>query len=349
MQYNLYTQHINKRKQAKKPRENDRMKPLYADSLGFLGFPGKPVVVPDGLKLDLVHMTAAPPWCKTMDETIAAIYAFEEQITRCPQLQIVTKGAEIEPAIAAGKTAVVLGLQHTPEDASHITWPKKLRSTGVRVMALAYQKKCNFGSGWVNADLPLGLHGVDMIHAMKATDLILDVSHASHASAREAVRYAKTLTLPIMASHGGCYRRFPHMRNLPDDVLRDIAKLGGVIGIFTLTFCLDAENNTLQPFARHLRHALEVCGKDAVCVGGDGPYTPPIPESEIRTEYERVSGELNTNDIYNARFPDHPLECFFPNRMEVLQIAMHLYGVPETVIPKVLGGNLLSFFKHALV
>ncbi len=321
-------------------------RPFYADALGFLGFPGKPIVVPAGLELDLVHMTAAPPWCRNMDETLAAIEKFKEQIAACPQLQIVTNGAEIQPVVDAGKTAVVLGLQHTPEDAS-FDWPKKLRAAGIRVLALAYQRKGRFGSGWANAELPLTLHGIDILNGMKDERLILDVSHAGHATAREALLYAKTFAIPVMASHGGCYRAFPHMRNLPDDVLRSVAELGGIVGIFTITFCLNAENNTLLPFVLHLRHAIGVCGESSVCVGGDGPYVAPITEATIHAEYDRLSGKLSSN-VYNASFPDHPLECFAPNRMQVVETATETYGIQPGAIPGVLGKNLRLFFERAL-
>ena len=56
--------------------------------------------------------------------------------------------------------------------------------------------------------------------------MMVDISHASDACVREALRLS---TAPIIASHSGARAVLDHPRNLPDDLLRAIAAGGGVV------------------------------------------------------------------------------------------------------------------------
>ncbi len=56
--------------------------------------------------------------------------------------------------------------------------------------------------------------------------MMIDVSHASDACVRAALKFSKA---PIIASHSGARALIDNPRNLPDDLLRAIATNGGVI------------------------------------------------------------------------------------------------------------------------
>lgn len=56
--------------------------------------------------------------------------------------------------------------------------------------------------------------------------MMVDVSHASDACVRAALKFSKA---PIIASHSGARALIDNPRNLPDDLLRAIATNGGVI------------------------------------------------------------------------------------------------------------------------
>ena len=63
---------------------------FYGDSLGFLGGRGGPITVEKELKLDLVHLTAVPPWVDTMEETLKEIEKFKKMILSQPRLRLIT-------------------------------------------------------------------------------------------------------------------------------------------------------------------------------------------------------------------------------------------------------------------
>lgn len=333
--------------------------PFYADALGFLGFPGKPVVVPKALKLNLVHMTAAPPWLKTMGETIVAHRAFRRQLEEHEQLQVVTTKEELGSAVADKKTAVVLGLQNLPDD----TTPEdihRLKQDGVSIVALAYQNENEFGSGWVNAGVGLTAAGADILKACTEARMIVDLSHAGHHMARGILatlavfaaskKYEQFPAFNVLASHGGCYAVYPHMRNLPDDVLKVIAGFGGIVGIYTLTFGLDALDDGPEPFVRHLRRAIDICGENAVVLGSDGPYVKLDSREQVIENFKELSAKLDPANIYNARCPDQPWYLYSPVRMEMLEsyLTFPKEKIPAPIVKKVMGDNLLAFFRRVL-
>ena len=334
-------------------------KPFYADGLGFFGFSSDPLVVPDGLKLDLVHMTAAPPWLKTMKETIAAHRAFRAQLEAHPQLQVVTTKDELESAIADEKTAVILGLQNLPDDTTKEDI-HGLKKDGVSIVALAYQDENEFGSGWMNAGIDLKSEGLKILKACTEANMVVDLSHAGHHTARGILatldilaasgKYEHNPAFHVLASHGGCYSVYPHMRNLPDDVLKGVAQMSGVVGIYTLTFGLDALDNSLEPFVRHLRRAIEICGENAIVLGTDGIYVELESQKEVVENFKELMARLGPSNIYNARCPDQPWYLYTPVRMELLESYLTFTNrtIPAHLVKKVMGDNLLAFFRRAL-
>ena len=313
-----------------------KRRPFCADAQAFLGFPGELPRVEEGLQLDLALVTCAPPigpCAENSDKTIAECQAFaallEEQGAK-----IVTQAEELEHEDARHK--MIFGLQNLPDDASpdvlHV-----LYAAGVRVLALAYDKANRWGSGCLNLDIGLTEAGREAIRHMNGIGFILDLSHAGHRMAREALELIdrENLTIPVMASHGGCYSVYPHFRNLPDDVLIGIAKRGGVVGISHLTFILHRTDNSLGAFWEHLSYATMICGRDHVAVGSDAPHVDYTPEQE-KELFEKMRGMIDPNGTWGARSPSY-IPMGGHSRLGFL-------GCTEGV----LGLNLLNFFKRSL-
>ena len=107
---------------------------------------------------------------------------------------------------------------------------------GVSSMTLTH----NVSHGWADAAAgQVRWHGLNdlgrkVVAEMNALGMVIDVSHVSDETFWDVIETTKD---PIIFSHSGCRAINPHRRNVSDDMLRALAKNGGVIGIvFELNF-----------------------------------------------------------------------------------------------------------------
>lgn len=85
--------------------------------------------------------------------------------------------------------------------------------------------------------------GKDVIKEMNRLGIIVDISHVSDDSFYDALKYSKT---PIVATHSCCRALCNHPRNLSDQMIKDLAKGGGVIQINFYPAFLDESFGTKQ-------------------------------------------------------------------------------------------------------
>ena len=151
--------------------------------------------------------------------------------------------------------------------------------------------------------------------------MIVDVAHLSDAGIRDVLQYS---TRPFAASHSNARACCPHVRNLPDDLLRAMGEKGCLIG---LNFCpafLDegADRHHLTSrvtdMARHARYIMDLAGEDALALGSD---------------FDGIGGEL---EIAGAQD--------MPRLAEGLCKA----GLTETQVEKIFWGNAARFFAENL-
>lgn len=322
---------------------------FFSDAMGSLGNKWGPIVVEGGLKLNLVHVTAVPPWINTIEETLAEIEKFKKMILNQPNLKLVLNQKDLSLAVADGKLAVVLGMKNTPIDILNEGAISKLRKAGISIISPCHDKQNDLGSGWLNTDIELTRWGKFFLKRCAEKGIIVDLSTCGHKMARDIISYAtsyKKDEIKLMVSNVGCYSQYHHIRNLPDDVLKPMAELGGIVGITTRTFTNDERDNSIFPFKSHLSHAINLCGADLVCVGSDDVYiTRNVEESQ--KQFKGMSIKLDPIDTQGTRFPDNPIAVMGPDMLEKL-FKFCLPYFPVGISEKIFGGNLLDFFKRAL-
>lgn len=319
----------------------------YADFLAFLAPEGKPPIADPELTpelLSLAHLTSAPPWINTMEEVLKYHRQYRQILESQQKIKIVETAKDLPDD---SKIKVVLGLQNPPRNADL----NLLFKEGVRITAIAYEGKNQYGSGFANPLMGLKRKkGRRFISLCLESRLILDLSHASYVTTNDILSFVQNenLMVPIIASHSGCLNKYNHPRNISTDALNTIADRGGVVGIPTLTFILHRERNDLNPFFYHLHAAIKICGEDSVVIGGDGPYcTQDIGEWE--RHIGKLSKKLDTLGKFKPRFPHHPFALNTPRRMEVLEEEMKKRKwLPSSVQEKILGKNLYKFLERNL-
>jgi len=220
-----------------------------------------------------------------------------------------TTAAEIERARGAGKIAALIGIEggHAIEDSPRLL--RQFFNLGVRYMTLTHSNTNAWaGSSGDDPGKTQGLTplGRDIVREMNRLGMIVDLSHVSEATMKDALEATKA---PVMFSHSGVRAVNDHPRNVPDAILPLVKANRGVVMI---TFVPDfvsrarmewsaargaetARTNalyvgqperakaamaawdkanpqpavTLATVADHVDHVAKVCGVDCVGIGGD--------------------------------------------------------------------------------
>lgn len=283
------------------------------------------------------HCTTVPPFVGSMVGVIAE-HAWFVNALRRNNVAIANSRKDILP----GRVALC-GLQNPPQDAN----VGALRKLGILFLTLAYQGETVFGGGFASS-APLLPYGIRLIQEMGREGMILDLSHANHRTAREALEHIKLYGGPkVCVTHSGCHAVYDHPRNLPDDVLLRVVELGGVVGIPVLGFMLDAADDSLGGFYRHLNHAIELLGEDHVVIGSDDVYQYLGPD-EDRKLFELMKAKIDPNGDFRSRYPSHPDELNCPDKLCQLRLRLEIAGFDARLIEKVIGGNLIRFLEESL-
>ncbi|HVE69763.1 MAG TPA: dipeptidase [Thermoanaerobaculia bacterium] len=142
-------------------------------------------------------------------------------------LSLCTDSAGIRTAKRDGKLAVMIGVEggHAIEDSLDVL--RELYDSGARYMTLTHVNTNNWCDSSGDAPRHGGLtdFGRDVVRTMNDLGMIVDVSHISDAAFAHVLETTRT---PVVATHSSCRALCRHPRNMTDDMLRALAKNGGV-------------------------------------------------------------------------------------------------------------------------
>ncbi len=129
-----------------------------------------------------------------------------------------------------GKVAALMGMEggHGIED--NLAALRMFHRLGVRYMTLTHSNTNNWADSSTDTPRWHGLNelGKNVVREMNRIGMIVDLSHVSDETFYAALQVT---TKPVILSHSSCRALDNHPRNATDDMLRALAKNGGVVGI----------------------------------------------------------------------------------------------------------------------
>ncbi len=166
---------------------------------------------------------------KRADDQIAAVRALAEQH---PETWVLaTSAADIRRAVSEGKIAALMGLEGGYAIDERLENVKRYYDLGVRYMSPAWSVSTSWaGSSGDDVGATRGLNqfGRDVVREMNRLGMMIDVSHVSDPTFWDIVQ---TSTAPVVATHSACRAIADVPRNLTDDMIRALAKTGGVVNV----------------------------------------------------------------------------------------------------------------------
>ena len=232
--------------------------------------------------------------------------------------------ADIERAHKKGKIAALMGLEggHAIEDS-----PRLLRDyyrLGIRYMTLTHTNTNSWADSSGDIDKPGVRHhngltpfGKDIVREMNRLGMMVDISHVADKTFYDAL---ETSTAPLIASHSASRAVTDVPRNMTDDMIRALAKKGGVIQVNFYCNFISREHPpqkaTLADVVAHIDHIREIAGIDAIGLGTDFDGIECAPEG--------------LDDV--SKFPN-------------LTRALLEHGYSANDIKKIYGGNTLRLMR----
>ncbi|MFI3296627.1 MAG: membrane dipeptidase [bacterium] len=110
--------------------------------------------------------------------------------------------------------------------------------------------------------------GLKVIDRMNALGVMVDISHSSDNSMRQAIEYSKA---PVVATHSSVRSIASHPRNLSDDLIKLLASKGGVMQICLYNYFLSNDGRAVDIYTAcdHIDYVKNLVGVEYVGVGSD--------------------------------------------------------------------------------
>lgn len=172
-----------------------------------------------------------------------------------------------------------------------------------------------------------GKHLLDFLHDKQ---IAVDLSHASDTLAWDILSYIsiRQLHIPVLASHSNVRSVAAMARNLPDELLQEIAKRGGVIGV---NFVRPFVGTVVQEgFVAQLEALLKLVGEDHIGFGADFFFDGDYPK-HLLAQYP--------DGWY---FPEYADSSSYGRLMEVWRAKL---GLSEAVLEKIAYRNVFRFIS----
>ena len=166
---------------------------------------------------------------KRADDQIATVRALAE---KHPETWLLATSAEgIRRAARDGKIAALMGLEGGYAIDERLENVQRYYDLGVRYMSPAWSVSTSWaGSSGDDVGRTRGLNefGKSVVREMNRLGMMVDVSHVSDPTFWDIVNSS---TAPVIATHSACRAIADVPRNLTDDMIRALAKTGGVVNV----------------------------------------------------------------------------------------------------------------------
>ncbi len=172
------------------------------------------------------------------------------------QIAIARTKTELDRILAAGKIAAIGKIEGSHSLGGHLRAVKAYKQLGVSILGLTWHNTnaladaCCDQAKWGG----LSAFGARVVREANRWGVIIDTAHASDAAALAA---AAVSTKPIICSHTAVRALTAHRRNVSDEVIRAIARTGGVVHIAAINYLLSAAwSAAIDTF--HAAHTTEL-------------------------------------------------------------------------------------------
>jgi membrane dipeptidase len=168
---------------------------------------------------------------EAVKKALDQIDAVRETVRSHPNdLVLASTAADVRAAKKQNKIAALMGVEGGHMMGNDLAVLRTFAALGVRYMTLTHMEN----NEWADSSTAKPEHngltdfGKDVVREMNRLGIIVDISHVSDRTFYDVLATTKA---PVFASHSSCRSICNAARNMTDDMIRNLAKNGGVIQI----------------------------------------------------------------------------------------------------------------------
>lgn len=139
-------------------------------------------------------------------------------------------------------------------------------------ISLTWNFENRFGGG-AKTNVGLKEDGKVLLEYLQGKNIAIDLSHTSDQLAYDILKY----DVPIIASHSNCRKICNVPRNLPDELIQEIIKREGIIGVNIIRYFV---GDRIEDFAKHVSHIIDLGGENHLALGCDFFYEKDLGKTQ---------------------------------------------------------------------
>jgi membrane dipeptidase len=289
--------------------------------------------------------------------TLEQIELVQRMLKRYPHtFEMASTADDIERIYGQGKIASMIGIEggHCIEDS--LANLRRLYDLGARYMTLTHSDTLAWADSATDDARHGGLapFGEEVVREMNRLGMLVDLSHVSAETMHDAIRVSRA---PVIFSHSSAFAIAPHPRNVPDDVLRQLPKHGGVVMVnfFSGFVVRDAAEKMRSMFAvrRKLREQYPD-DKEYEAAVARWRRENPIPRGTVQDVVDHIDHIVKTAGIDHVGIgSDFDGVTSLPRQLEDVSYYPYITqellnrGYKPDQIRQIMGGNVLRVLRAA--
>jgi membrane dipeptidase len=176
-----------------------------------------------------VYVSADLPGPEQVKRTLEQIDLVHQLALRYPRdFALARTAAEVRAAYRAGRIASLIGVEGGGQIDESLSVLRAYHDLGAGYLTLTHFKTI----GWADSATDTPVHGgltpfgKMVVRELNRLGMLVDLSHVSEGVMKDAIAQSRA---PVIFSHSSARALCDHTRNVSDDVLRLVARNGGIV------------------------------------------------------------------------------------------------------------------------
>jgi len=296
-------------------------------------------------ELDAVHVTIV--YHEDYDELLKRVDEWNAYFKDNSDLIFHGKSyKDIEKAKEQKKTAIFFGFQNCSPIEDDINLIEKVHHLGCKFMQLTYNNQSLLATGcYEKFDSGVTNFGKEVIKEMNRVGIVIDMSHSAEKSTFDAIEISEK---PIAITHANPLFWHKAIRNKSNDLLKTLAKSGGMIGLSLYPHHLKGGTNcNLENFCEMTAKTAELIGVKNIGIGSDLCLKQPDTVVEwMRNGTWTKSKNYGEGSKNKPGFPKQPAWFEDARGFKNLEIGLKKTGFNQEEVEGILGNNWYNFYKN---